>query len=667
MAAEGGSSSGEAFILTDEHFTEGVAEWTNEDDDDAHDGIMPGKEGEEGEEKKMDVGFSGDPSTHSRPDFWKVTDLAFDLTADFDVKVLRGFVDLSVEAVGSGDENLILDTRDLVIESAALIRGKAETPVPFILGKNADFRGSRLEIVLPPTKTDCKLVVRVHYSTSPHSSGLVWLRPEQTTSRTLPYLYSHSEAIHSRSIFPCQDTPAVKSTYSAKITVPSGLTVLMSAIGKGKEAEDAGNVAFRFEQSVPIPSYLVAIAIGNLESRKIGPRSHVWSEPELVDKAAYEFAETEEMLAAAESMVGSYVWGIYDILVLPPSFPFGGMENPCLTFLTPTLLAGDRSLANVVAHEIAHSWTGNLVTNRNWEHFWLNEGFTTFLERKIKGKMMGEEHRQFSAIEGLESLTDEVNRRGLSDPLTKLVPDLSGLDPDDAFGSVPYEKGHSLLFYLEQLVGGAEKFNPCLKAWIDKYKYQTADSQDFKGFFEEYFHKSVDAKVLASIDWKAWFDSPGMPPVELKYDDTLTKACTALKDKWCSTSDKDCSCFTGKDVVDFSAAQKINFLAQLLHEEPFCVEKLHAIDRAYDFSGSLNAEIKFRWLRLCIRGKWEDMIPQAVAFAVEYQRMKFCRPIFRDLYAWNRSKDLAVEAYKLHKDTMAYVTATQLAKDLNLA
>ena len=294
--------------------------------------------------------------------------------------------------------------------------------------------------------------IRVSYSTTSGSTALEWLSPEQTAGKQHPFLFSQCEAIHCRSMIPCQDSPSVKATYSAEMKAPSALTVLMSGIREGEpEPVDGGLAVTRWKQEVPIQSYLIAIAVGALESRKIGPRSQVWAEASVVDQSAFDFSETETMLQKAEELCGPYVWGIYDVLVLPPSFPFGGMENPCLTFATPTLLSGDKSNADVIAHEIAHSWTGNLVTNVNFEHFWLNEGFTVFTERKIVGRMHGEPARHFSAILGWKDLqvggsslgvclndllaiqeTVEVVM-GPTNPFTALVPRLAGADPDDAF------------------------------------------------------------------------------------------------------------------------------------------------------------------------------------------------------------------------------------------
>ncbi|GFG38329.1 hypothetical protein Cfor_10358, partial [Coptotermes formosanus] len=474
-------------------------------------------------------------------------------------------------------------------------------------------------------------ILSIFYETDVNASALQWLSPEQTAGSKHPYLFSQCQAIHCRSMFPCQDTPSVKVTYTAEITAPPELTVLMSARRIGvPTVTSTGLKLHKFEQPVPIPVYLVAIAVGFLESRKLGPRSHVWSEQQVVDKAAYEFAETEEMLLVAESICGEYVWGIYDLLVLPPSFPYGGMENPCLTFVTPTLLAGDRSLASVVAHEISHSWTGNLVTNRNFEHFWLNEGFTRFVEGKIVGKLHGEKARHLSAIGGLKDLRAAIQHLGENNPLTCLVVDLKGVSPDDAFSAIPYEKGYILLFYLEELVGGAEAFDPFLRAYINKFKYTSIDTDDFKKFLYEYFPNN---SKLNLVDWNEWLFKPGMPPVIPKYDNSLEKVCTDLRIKWmewAATPDDACP-FKPEDIKDMSSQQVKEFLAQLLEEQPLSVAKLQAMENTYNFNTVVNCEIRFRWLQLGIKGRWKEQVDRALDFVVEQGRMKYVRPLYRHL------------------------------------
>merc|ERR550519_1787677 len=492
-------------------------------------------------------------------------------------------------------ETVLLDCKTLNISSIKLESTGEE--LSFKVDGETSY-GSRLEIKLP---AGCPKVFKLlcKYSTSPTSSALQWLTPEQTAGGTHPYVFSQCQAIHARSMLPCQDTPAVKATYSASITAPEDITVLMSAIRKNENsAAKDGKRKFSFDQPVPIQSYLIAIAAGNIVSKRIGPRSHVWSEQEFVDKAAFDFSETESFIKTAEDLCGPYVWGEYDILVLPPSFPFGGMENPCLTFATPTLLSGDKSNADVIAHEIAHSWTGNLVTNQNFEHFWLNEGFTVFTERKIKGRLEGEPTRHFSAIGGWNSLTETVEKvLGPTNPFTSLVVKLAGVDPDDAFSVVPYEKGSTFLWYLEDLVGGGDKMEVFLRTYYKKFAYKSIDSETFKKYFLEYFS---EVEAVKEIDWDTWFHSPGMPVYKPKFDDSLARVSWDLAGRW-QEWDVAADCpFDGTELSKFSAGQTQVFLDTLLGGAPLAVAKLDKMDQLYGLSGSGNVEIVFRWTRVGI-------------------------------------------------------------------
>ncbi|XP_020365839.2 leukotriene A-4 hydrolase [Rhincodon typus] len=416
---------------------------------------------------------------------------------------------LTVEALRDGLSALILDTRDLKILKAT-VNGQE---VKFSLGNKHSYKGTPLTIILPyKLLRGQQTVVEVTYETSPEASALQWLTAEQTAGKKHPYLFSQCQAIHCRSMVPCQDTPSVKSTYYARVSVPKELVALMSANHDGElvDNKDDSRKIYCFRQMVPMPSYLIALVVGSLENRVIGPRSRVWSEKEMVDAAAYEFEETETMLKKAEELMGPYVWGRYDLLVLPPSFPYGGMENPCLTFVTPTLLAGDRSLSNVIAHEISHSWTGNLVTNKTWEDFWLNEGHTVYLERMIARSMFGEKHRQFAAIGGWKGLLEAIETFGATNLLTSLVPRLCDTDPDDAFSSVPYEKGFALLYHLEEQLGGPDIFMGFLKAYIQTFAYSSVTTEDWKKCLYTYF--SDKTEILNKVDWNTWFHSPGIPP-----------------------------------------------------------------------------------------------------------------------------------------------------------
>ncbi|XP_022105369.1 leukotriene A-4 hydrolase-like isoform X1 [Acanthaster planci] len=605
-----------------------------------------------------------DECSFSEPQRVVTTNLSLLWDVNFTDRKLSGSVQLDLRILCDDVAYLVLDTSG--IEVFSVCDESSGEKLDFHFAEPNKAIGTALHIKLPSRAQNkgAELRIKISYETAPSASALQWLKPPQTAGKKHPYLFSQCQAIHARSMVPCQDTPGVKAPYQAKVTVPRELVALMSAVRLGEEPcpTDASKTTYLFQQSVPIPSYLIAIVVGLLESRTIGPRSRVWSEKENVDQGAYEFAETEQMLLTAESLLGPYVWGQYDLLILPPSFPYGGMENPCLTFVTPTLLAGDRSLANVVAHEISHSWTGNLVTNCSWEHFWLNEGFTVFAERKIAGRMHGEKERHFEAIGGWKELQNAVDRFGVSSPNTHLVPRLKGVDPDDAFSTVPYEKGSTLLFYLETLVGSKEDFEAFLQSYINKYKYKSITTQQWKDYLFEYFHDKQS--VFDVVDWDAWFFQPGMPPLKPDFDTTLSSCCTELCLRWCRAATSDLKSFTKDDIASLTSKQVIEVLSQLLLEPPLSREHIQAMEGTYRFGDSGNTEVVFRWFRLCIRAGYEPIIPKALDFAVKWGRLKFTRPIFRDLFKFPAARDQAIATFQQHKDEMHPITAEMISKDL---
>ncbi|KAL7288132.1 hypothetical protein TKK_0017795 [Trichogramma kaykai] len=613
-----------------------------------------------------------DPNSFSRPDLCIVRHTHLDINVNFQRQILEASATLEIEKIGE-TEFLILDVRGLVILSVVDVSN--DSRLDYCVEKGVDY-GSRLSIKLPEKSTDSNqeltrrtlflYKIKIQYRTSQDSTALQWMSPEQTAGGKHPYLFSQCQAIHARSMLPCQDTPYVKSTYSAEVRAPAELNVLMSAIKEDilPLHDEQSTKVHVFNQPLPVPSYLIALAVGALVSKKIGPRTKVWTEQELVDKAAYEFEETEKMLQTAEEICGKYVWGIYDLLILPPSFPYGGMENPCLTFVTPCLLAGDRSLANVVAHEIAHSWTGNLVTNENFEHFWLNEGFTVFLERKIIGRMYGEKVRHFAALMGLQQLKDEILTMGESNPLTNLIPSLVGIDPDDAFSSIPYEKGHTFLFYLEELLGGPEEFEPFLKKYIEKYRYKSLNTNTWKEFLYKYF--SSKTEILDKVNWDAWFNKPGTPPVIPNYDTTLANEYRALADKWIANNAD--SIFNHDDIKDWTSNLKEAFLSELvLSNKSLTIDQMKLMDELYGFGSTQNSEIRFNWLRLCLKSKWEEKVDETLEFATSQGRLKFVRPLFRDVYAWEEMRQRAIDVFMANKDKMMFVTREMVAKDLHLS
>jgi len=427
-----------------------------------------------------------------------------------------------------------------------------------------------------------------------------------------------------------------KVTYTAKVQVPAPLTALMSAIRDGEPTSSDENGSevrtFSFAQAVPIPTYLLALVIGKLSSRQVGPRSHVWAEDATIERAEYEFSgDTDTFLCIAESLLSPYEWKIYDLLCLPGSFPYGGMENPCLTFVTPTLLAGDRSLTAVVAHEIAHSWTGNLVTSATWEDFWLNEGFTVYTERNILGRMYGEATRQFEYILGNQALVSALEHFGKDHPFTALVPKLDNqTDPDDAFSSIPYEKGSQFLFYLEGVVG-AEKFEGFFRDWIVSHRFKSVRTERFQEFFKTSFGEEVYAKV----DWNAWLHAPGLPPVDVisTADDTLAREARNLAQQWVELNNNKES--TSSPPVELfnklSVDQKVHFLEEILSRKAdgLSTNTLAQMRSAYSLDDVNNSEVRHAWLTLCLASKDTSCFPQVADFVATQGRQKFVRPLYR--------------------------------------
>uniref|UniRef100_A0AAX7UWE9 Leukotriene A-4 hydrolase n=1 Tax=Astatotilapia calliptera TaxID=8154 RepID=A0AAX7UWE9_ASTCA len=579
------------------------------------------------------------------------------LHLDFDRHVIRGRVALTVEALEDRFSTLTLDSSDLSVVSVTA-NGQ---PARFSLGPKHSFKGTPLEITLPfDLSRGQHVIVEVTYETSPSATALQWLTPEQTAGKKHPYLFSQCQAHHCRSMIPCQDTPSIKHTYYAQVSVPKDLVAVMSAVRDGQEVDpqDSGRIIYRFRQTVPMPSYLIAIVAGALESREIGPRTRVWSEKEFVDKAAFEFSETEAMLKTAEELAGPYVWGQYDVLVLPPSFPYGGMENPCLTFATPTVL--------VIAHEISHSWTGNLVTNKTWEHFWLNEGHTVYLERMIGRCLESEQFRQFKAIGGWKDLQDSVNTFGANNPLTNLVPSLQDVSPDDAFSSVPYEKGFALLYYLEEQLGGPEVFMGFVKSYIQRFAYSSVTTEEWKNYLFAYFKDKVD--ILNKVDWNAWMFTPGMPPIRY-HDGLLSDFMFRLKAPSSvpvQAKDQDLNSFKRSDVKTLSSHQVIEFLSLLLQEDPLPLTHVKKMQEIYDLNAYMNAEIRFRWLRLCVRSRWEEAVPLALKMATDQGRMKFTRPLFREVFNFEKFRDEALRVFLAHRAGMHPVTSGLVSKDLKV-
>ncbi|XP_012155314.1 leukotriene A-4 hydrolase-like [Ceratitis capitata] len=580
-----------------------------------------------------------DPSSYAEPERIATKHSALKWTVDFSNTKLLGSVTHHFTVLEANLPAILLDVRDINVKSASILcSGGSAIPINYFVSDPVEDIGAKLILELPESTAKGDLLVHLDYETSNRASGLQWLTPEQTLGKQHPYLFSQFQPIRARSVLPCQDTPAVKFTYEATVEHPKELTALMSALVV--ERKETGVTTFK--QEVPIPSSLLAIAVGDLVSRTIGSISKVWSEPLIVDACAEEFSQTSQMLQAASDICGPYVWKRYDLVIMPPSFPLGGMENPCLTFLTPTVLAGDKSLVDVVAHEIAHSWTGNLVTNKNFEHFWLNEGFTVFVETKIVGRLHGSKERDFHMMRNLTELEDCIHTQFATRPeLTKLVVDLSYCGPDDAFSCVPYNKGSTFLRYIEDLLGGPEVFEPFLRSYLQKFAYKSVITDDFKGALYDYFIKTDKKDKLTEIDWDLWLYQEGLPPIIPNFDETLADISKQLAKLWSTKSTADLRGDT--DISKpISSHQLIDFLGRLIECQDIVElneEKIELLESTYNLKSTKNAEVRFRVMRLVIRARLLKRIDEIIAFANSNFRMKFCRPIYRDFLLQSRASN----------------------------
>ena len=589
-------------------------------------------------------------SPMARPDPHSVTDdaqpttrhLEWDASVDFASKRLVATVTLHFRDATKTATPFDLDARALEVSEVTDLLG---VPLKWEAMPLDAILGAPLRLHVPAGASG----VKVRYRTGPDASALQWLEPSQTHGGKQPYLFSQCQAIHARSVLPCQDTPARRVSYRASLSVPSGLVAVMAAAPRNSETKD-GRTTFHFEMPQVIPPYLLAFAVGDLASKDLSPRSRVWCEPGLLASAAWEFEGVERHLAAAESLFGPYDWERFDLLVMPPSFPYGGMENPRLTFLTPTLLAGDRSMVNVVAHELAHSWTGNLVTNINAEHFWLNEGFTVFAERRILEALEGHEVAELHAALGRNDLDEAVSRfmRAGTPELTKLRTKLAGIDPDEAFSVVPYEKGYLLLRALEAAAGRAN-FDALLKSWLTKHRFGAVNTDDFIA------HCDASAPgLLAQVNALEWIDQPGIPATAPRAKSARLDAVKALVG----------SIPESAKVASWSAVEWQLFLEW--SPRSLTADQLRTLDERFHFSTAKNTEVHVAWLLLCLQCNFDAVLPQVDAFLGRVGRMKYLKPLFAALHSRPstaaRAKDLfARNSARLHP-IARQVIAALLAK-----
>jgi aminopeptidase N len=561
-----------------------------------------------------------DLHSFARPDQVGSTHLDLELTLDFGRRVAHGSVTHTLRRTDR-TAPFVVDTDGLSIEGTL---DQAGRPLPHELGPDDPILGRRLAVQLNPDTEQ----VTIRYATTPDAEAMQWLAPEQTNGGTQPFLFTQGQAILTRTWIPLQDSPAVRVTWSARIRAPERLVAVMSASTRGRDGDVA---TFRMDQ--PVPSYLIALACGDLVHRDLSHRCAVWAEPSTIDLAAREFDDMEAMVAACEGLFGPYRWGRYDVLVLPPSFPFGGMENPCLTFATPTILAGDKSLVALVAHELAHSWSGNLVTNATWRDFWLNEGFTVYLENRIMERVYGKDRSAMEVVLGMQGLRDELQELPPADQVLHI--DLAGRNPDDGMTGVPYEKGAAFLRRLEQ-VFGRERLDAFLREWFDAHAFQSVTTATFLAFLDERLLRTDPARA-AQIDVPTWIHAAGLPADAPVPDSALFAAVQTAKTAFAAGSKA-----AELDTKGWVTQQWLRFLLGL--EQPTQAQ-FADLDAAFGFTRSSNSEILCAWLELAVKNGYRAVDRRLDLFLMTVGRRKFLKPLYEALLAAPDGKTRALAIY----------------------
>jgi aminopeptidase N len=566
----------------------------------------------------------------------------------FEDRILDGVVDLKVRRVDPAARTLMLDTRDLSVREVALVLPSGrDRELRFRFGETDPKLGTPLEITLPQSLEEFtsgqdeknnphgSIMVRVTYHTGQDASGLQWLTPQQTAGKKHPFLFTQSQAIHARSWIPLQDTPAVRVTYRATIFPPEGLVAVMSA---ARDERGGGDVQFdfEFEMTRPIPSYLIALAVGDLKFKSLGPRTGVYAEPSVLEAAAHEFADTESMLKTCEELFGPYYWERYDLLILPPSFPFGGMENPRLSFITPTIIAGDRSLVSLIAHEMAHSWSGNMVTNATWRDLWLNEGFTVYLEARIMEALYGERRRAMEDVLALKTLRADLARLPPQDQV--LAIDLRGRDPDDVFSSVPYEKGRFFLVYLESKIG-REKFHNFLGNYFAQFAFKSITTEQFLDYLREKMLGGRRPPVTEEAI-KQWVYGPGLPEdAVLPQSDALVNI-DEQRRQWLEGRRQPAEL----GAAQWSTQEWLHFLDNM--PGTLALAQLQSLDAAFKLTSAGNAEVAHSWLKIAVRNRYEPAMARLEEYLVSIGRRKLIKPLYEELMKTDWGVEFAQRVYK---------------------
>lgn len=596
----------------------------------------------------LDSADAVDVHSYAKPLEARVANVDLDLALDFAAKRVTGTAALDVIAK-PGIKQVTLDTKGLEI---AGVTDAADKPLQWKLGAADPDKGAPLTVTLPG---DGKQRINIRYSSSPDAAALQWLTPDQTAGKKHPYLLSQGQPTLNRTWIPTQDSPGIRQTWSATVTAPEPLKVVMSGERLSKDGEPAGEGrrAFRFRMDKPVAPYLIAIAAGDIAFRELGPRTGVWTEPAMLDQAAAELADTEKMVEAAEKLYGPYRWGRYDVIVLPPSFPYGGMENPTLTFLTPTFIAGDKSLVGLVAHELAHSWSGNLVTNATWADSWLNEGFTSYFENRIMEAIYGPHRAAQEAALSFDDMNEALKEAGMTAPTTRLHLAAAEATPDGGAAGVVYDKGAAFLRTLERIVG-RERFDGWLRSYFDRYAFQPMTSAKFLADFRENLvkgDKALEDKLLLD----QWVYQPGLPANVARPDPAafadVDRAVTAFAAGGLAPS----------DFGAWTTAEKLRFINSVPRK--LAAPRLDELNGKLRLSEAGNNEVMFAWLELAVENRYQPAVPALERFLTTQGRRKFVKPLITALAEdklWGRP--IAVRIYANARPSYHAVTTRDLDK-----
>jgi len=584
-----------------------------------------------------------DPHSYTDLSQGKITHVDLRIKIDFDAHILNIEADYQLAKPVSG--SLFLDSSKINLKS---VQANGH-PIQYEFDEQDELLGERLHLQGLKNASSFTLT----FATSPDARALQWLPAVQTAGGEYPFLFSQCQAIHARSVFPCQDTPSVRFTFTAEVEVPGSLTVVLAAEQVGSEERDANKV-FRFKMPQPIPAYLFAIGAGNLTFHELGPRTGVYAEPEIIEAAAWEFAENEAKIVEAEKLLGPYLWGRYDLLILPPSFPYGGMENPRLTFLTPTAILGTRGQTSLITHELAHAWTGNLVTNATWEDFWLNEGWTTYAEVRITEILEGEKSAALKAAYAEQALFDAMELVGMDSLLTRLKVPSEGRDPDSTVTVIPYFKGAFLLMEFEYAVG-RKRFDEFIQKYTRTYQFQSLTTEAFLEFL-----KSELPEVFEKVNVQEWVYEPGLPEKRHKpQSDLYDNVQEVLRAYKAGTRP------TREQVTNWHRYQILSFLQALPKQIP--VDDCKHLEYVLDLKNKNDAGFYSFFYATCIASEYEEILPRVEEFIGRIGRLLYLQPIFRAMIATGWAKPHARRIFENVRERHHKITAHVINKMLEEA